>query len=316
MFCLPEIRIHAILVFAQLPAEECAPMSEPVKVVLYVKPGCTLCVPVQETLDRVRREIDFSLEKVDIANDPALLAKYGHEIPVVTINGRKAFKGRVHEGQLKRKLRRAKELGDSDLADDGAELEALDSLEPAPYVPPKPVALALVALTAGVFAWFMMTGFMQAQTGRSKLAGELLKVAERKEEPVKFSLESLDGKKVGIDDFKDKIVFLNFWATWCPPCVEEMPSMTRMFERVKADPRLVMLAVSTDDTWAPVREFFKDRALPAHHVLLDATGVVAKKYGTTMFPETYVIKNGRVIGFIEGPRDWDDWFAEEYLRAL
>src|SRR5262245_73407 len=102
------------------------------EVIVYVKPGCTLCGPAVESVERARRDVDFSLEKVDISGDPALIAKYGNEVPVVMINGRKAFKGRVQEGQLRRKLRRAAELGDTAAAvhADGAELDALDSLEP------------------------------------------------------------------------------------------------------------------------------------------------------------------------------------------
>src|SRR5262245_35012589 len=233
------------------------------KVIVYVKSGCTLCGPAMESVERARRDVDFSLEKVDISGDPALIAKYGNEVPVVTIGGRKAFKGRVQEGQLRRKLRRALELGDAEEAG-AAGVEALESLEPPPYVPPRPVSLFLVLMTLGVFAWFLTTGFRDAQVGRGKLAGDLLKVAKRNDEPVHFNLESLSGKKVSIDDFRGKTVFLNFWATWCPPCVEEMPSMTRMFHRMKDDPRMVMFAVSTDDSWTSVREFFKDRELPAH----------------------------------------------------
>jgi thiol-disulfide isomerase/thioredoxin len=292
-------------------------MSDALKVVVYVKPNCTLCVPVMETVERVRKDVDFSLEKVDIRSDPDLVTKYAHEVPVVTINGRKAFKGRINEGQLRRKLKRAQETGPDQNEDaSGPEVEALEALESPPYVPPRPIALFLVALSLGVFAWFLMTGFRDAQAGRAKLAGELLRVAPRKDTPVHFNLESINGKKFSIDDFRGKVVFLNFWATWCPPCVEEMPSMTRMYQRMKDDPNLVILAVSTDDSWAPVREFFKERELPAHHVLLDPTGVIAKQYGTTMFPETYVIKDGKIVGFIEGPRNWDDWFADEYLKAL
>jgi thiol-disulfide isomerase/thioredoxin len=143
-----------------------------------------------------------------------------------------------------------------------------------------------------------------------------LKVDPRSQPPLHFTLDVLGGGRASIDDYKDKVVFLNFWATWCPPCVEEMPSMLHLYDRMKNDDRFVLLAVSADESWDPVKKFFADRPLPGFKVLLDPGGKIAKQYGTTMFPETYVVVNGRIVGFIEGPRDWDQWFAEAYLRAL
>jgi thiol-disulfide isomerase/thioredoxin/glutaredoxin len=292
-------------------------MSQPPAVIVYVKPACTLCGPVFETLERVKRDVDFSLEKVDISGDPALMAKYGNEVPVVTINGRKAFKGRVQEQQFKKKLKRARSqpIHEGDESD-GEEIEALEALDAEPYVPPKPIAAMLVMITVGLFAWFLTTGFINAQHGRGKLAGELLRVEPRNAQPIQFTLESLSGKKISLDEFRGKVVFLNFWATWCPPCIEEMPSMARLYERMKNDPRFVMLAVSTDDGWDPVRTFFADKGVPGYTVLLDKSGAIAKQYGTTMFPETYIVVDGKITGFIEGPRNWDDWFVDEYLANV
>jgi hypothetical protein len=76
-----------------------------------------------------------------------------------------------------------------------------------------------------------------------------------------------------------------------------------------------LVAVSADESWEPVKRFFGDDP-PAFEVLLDEGGELARKYGTTMFPETYVIRDGKIIGFIEGPRNWDDWFAAGYVEAL
>src|SRR5204863_8336957 len=101
-----------------------------------------------------------------------------------------------------------------------------------------------------------------------------------------------------------KVVFINFWATWCPPCVEEMPSLVRLHAKLKDDPRFALLAVSTDDGWEPVQKFFGGKP-PAMTVLLDPKGTIAHEYGTTKFPETYIVVGGKVRGFILGPRDWD-----------
>lgn len=91
--------------------------------------------------------------------------------------------------------------------------------------------------------------------------------------------------------------------------------MIRLNDKLAKDPRFVLLAVSADESWEPVRKFFGEQA-PRFTVLLDAKGELARKYGTTMFPETYVVKGGKIVGFIEGPRKWDEWYAEQYLREL
>ncbi|MCK6545252.1 redoxin domain-containing protein [Myxococcota bacterium] len=290
-------------------------MSEPIRVTVFSKPGCTLCGPVRRTVDKVDAELGgLVVEEVDISRDPALMSRYGHEIPVVEINGRKAFKGHVTEQALKKRLRRERDHAPR-VAEEVAQVEALEELEPPRYVPPRPIAALVLAATVAGFGYFVAQGVSEARDGHGRLAGALLRIQPRATEPVPFELESLDGRKVKLSDFAGKTVFVNFWATWCPPCIEEMPSMIRLYERMKSDPNFVVLAISADESWAPVKKFFDERGNPGFQVLLDPKGVLAKQYGTTMFPETYVVKNGKIVAFIEGPRDWDRWYAEQYLRA-
>ena len=194
-------------------------------------------------------------------------------------------------------------------------LEALEELAPEPYVPPRPVTMALVAVTLAGVAYFASEGVEAARLGEGRIAQQLLNVQPRDERPPSLKLKAYDGREISLDDYRDKVVFLNFWATWCPPCVEEMPSMRRLQARMSDDPRFAMLAVSTDDNWEVVRKFFGSDA-PPFPVLLDARGPLAKAYGTVKFPETYIIKGGRIVGFVEAGRDWDHWYAEAYLRSL
>lgn len=91
--------------------------------------------------------------------------------------------------------------------------------------------------------------------------------------------------------------------------------MRRLHEKLRADPKFTLLAVSTDESWTPVRAFFGEPA-PEFAVLLDKGGAVARQYGTEKFPETYVLVDGQLVGHIVGPRDWDTWYAEAYLRSL
>jgi thiol-disulfide isomerase/thioredoxin len=176
----------------------------------------------------------------------------------------------------------------------------------------KAVLLMVALVGASVF---VARGIQHAGRGEERLAARLLDVKDRDQDVVPFRLRSLDGKDVSLADFRGKVVLLNFWATWCPPCVDEMPSMLRLYEKLRSKPNFVFLAVSTDDGWDPVRKFFA-AGPPPFTVLLDAHGEIAQRYGTTQFPETYVVVDGRVRAFIEGPRDWDTWFAEAYFDRL
>ncbi len=194
-----------------------------------------------------------------------------------------------------------------------APLEALPS-EP-PYVAPRFVTVALLAFALVGAGTFAAEGVAGARVGQGRLAERLLGVDVRAEYPRGFSLPAMTGGQVSLDQLRGKVVFINFWATWCPPCVEEMPSMRRLHDKLARDPRFVMLAVSTDEDWDVVRRFFATSP-PGFQVLLDRQGAVAKQYGTEKFPETYVVVDGELVGYIVGPRDWDTWYAEAYLRSL
>ncbi len=191
----------------------------------------------------------------------------------------------------------------------------LSHLEPEPYVPPTPVVILFLVTAVLGAAALLFKGYDQTKTGRGLLAATLLRVEKPKVSTIPFKLPKMGGGEVSTDSFKGKVTFVNFWATWCPPCVEEMPSMRRLHQKMKDHPGFQFLAVSADESFAPVDQFFaKDPA--KFTVLLDASGELAKKYGTTKFPETYVFVDGELVGFIWGPRDWDSWFAEAYFEEL
>ena len=81
-------------------------MTDPIRIDIYSRPGCHLCDEAKEIIERVRSRYPFALQVINIETDPALETAYGMEIPVVTINGNKAFKYRVDENELTRKVKR------------------------------------------------------------------------------------------------------------------------------------------------------------------------------------------------------------------
>jgi peroxiredoxin len=130
-----------------------------------------------------------------------------------------------------------------------------------------------------------------------------------------FVLQTRDGKEVKLSDFRGKFVFLNFWATWCPTCKTEMPSMVSLLQALRDAP-MVSIAATVDESWEPVDRYLGKQALP-FHVLRDPEQRWAGAYGTSKFPETYVIgPDGRLRAKFVGPRDWSDRAFELYFRRL
>ena len=136
------------------------------------------------------------------------------------------------------------------------------------------------------------------------LSVALLAGCSRQEAPVvegktapDFTLKDLAGRQVRLSDYRGKVVLLNFWATWCPPCREEIPSMVRL-NQVMAD-----------------KPFKKSGSvLPA---LLDTDHAVSKRYGTTGVPETFVLdKKGVIMKKVIGGMDWSDPQVIAYLNEI
>ena len=120
-----------------------------------------------------------------------------------------------------------------------------------------------------------------------------------------FSLPDLQGKTQRLTDYRGKVVFLNFWATWCKPCKEEMPSMQVLWDNLK-NQDFVMLAVSMDrvTTTKDIPSFVETLKL-SFPILTDSWGQTDKRYKLMGVPETYIIdQNGVLREKVIGPRDW------------
>ena len=131
-----------------------------------------------------------------------------------------------------------------------------------------------------------------------------------------FTFPGLDGKKISLTDFKGKVVFLNIWATWCPPCREEMPSMEKLYQELKGSD-FEILAVSVDALGAAaVAPFMKEYKL-SFPALLDPEGTIKNLYGTTGVPESFVIgKEGIIEKIVIGPMDWSTPEVVLFFRNL
>ena len=129
-----------------------------------------------------------------------------------------------------------------------------------------------------------------------------------------FSLQDSD-RRVNLNQFRGQVVVLNFWATWCPPCVEELPSLMNMQDRLRGR-GVVVLGVSIDVDQDAYHRFLKQRSVNFLTVR-DPEQKVAAMYGTAGWPETYIIDRQGVMRrkFI-GPVDWNSPEVVQFLSKL
>lgn len=112
-----------------------------------------------------------------------------------------------------------------------------------------------------------------------------------------FTLENLDGQEVSLEDYRGKIVMLNFWASWCPPCRQEMPDMKRLQEE---NEDLVIFAVNVKEEKSKVESFIEEGGY-GFEVALDPEGEIAAIYLVSAFPTSYFIdKEGILLGGVPG----------------
>ena len=146
-----------------------------------------------------------------------------------------------------------------------------------------------------------------------------------------IELTALDGSKVSLAAARGQVVFVNFWATWCPPCRDEMPSMVSLGQDLASryPGQFKMIAVTVDEDLDTVRSYFTSPPFSGPPGTLaiahDADQSVTRSYylqargfaPDIKFPETYIVdKAGRLVAYVVGPRDWSDPAARAFLEAL
>lgn len=132
-----------------------------------------------------------------------------------------------------------------------------------------------------------------------------------------FTLPARDGKPTALSSFRGKTVLLNFWATWCGPCQQEMPSLEALYQRYK-DRNFVIVGVSLDEEGWSVVDGFLQRVAVTFPLLLDTAQSVSDAYQIFRIPESYLIdETGLIVDKFVGPQDYNqDIFFKKVERAL
>jgi len=132
-----------------------------------------------------------------------------------------------------------------------------------------------------------------------------------------FTLQDGDGNPVSLADYKGKVVLLNFWGTWCPPCRQEMPSMEHLYKRLH-DKGFVVLAVNQTETSEDVFIYTSQLSVtPTFEILYDKKSDVAAEYRVVGLPTTYLIdKKGNIRYRAVGGRDFDSPRVEQQISSL
>jgi peroxiredoxin len=130
-----------------------------------------------------------------------------------------------------------------------------------------------------------------------------------------FKLPALDGGSISLAQFRGRVVVVNFWATWCPPCIEETPSLEKF--AIAAKPYgVTVVGVSVDEDRAALEKFVAEHHL-TFHIARDPQKDVPARFGTFLLPETYIIdRSGKVAEKIVNAYDWEDPRMLEFVKSL
>lgn len=173
-------------------------------------------------------------------------------------------------------------------------------------------ALVLAAVIYGLYTSYEA----RLPANQSPAAFQVISKMESEGVP-DFTLERLDGTKLKLSDLKGKMLIVNFWASWCNPCVEELPSMVRLAEKMKGE--LVVIAISTDENRKDIETFLKLFGLPkpGFEVVWDRDGKMKDMYAVGKIPESYIVTpDFKLARKILGVEKWDSDEAVQFFQLL
>ncbi len=176
------------------------------------------------------------------------------------------------------------------------------------------LGVVLVILTGVIFTY--TRGQKNQNSTFMHLSPSAPTASTLREAPV-FTLPSRAGKIVSLKDFQGATVILHFWASWCPPCLDEIPQWVELGAFFKNRP-LKLVAISLDQKWDDALKILPDQNLPNNITsLLDMSGKTPDVYGTFQFPETYLISpESKIIMKWVGPQDWSSPQIHEFIERF
>jgi peroxiredoxin len=169
----------------------------------------------------------------------------------------------------------------------------------------------------------IVIGFVLLLYGQTVMAAPLaslvqaagLRAVDEPQPAADFQLPDLDGQQLRLQDQRGKVVLLNFWATWCPPCVHEMPLLDQLYQALRQRP-CVIWAVAMQEDRDKVAPFIDKRQFQ-FTTLLDGDGAVSTRYKLRGLPTTYLIDcRGHTVGWTVGPQEWTSDAVRALLTAL
>ncbi|MGE5894150.1 MAG: TlpA family protein disulfide reductase [bacterium] len=163
------------------------------------------------------------------------------------------------------------------------------------------VAVVVLGLISTILLIIMKPGKMEIAVGKPTPA---------------FSLRNGDGNIVSSEQFKGKVMVLHFWATWCPPCIAEVPSMAKFYQRYASNDKVKFFFVLFQDSRANAYDFFRSAGVTLP-LSFDQNNKTAHSFGVTGVPETYVInRDGILEQRIIGSAEWETPDAEDFFNRL
>ncbi len=155
---------------------------------------------------------------------------------------------------------------------------------------------------------------IDAETKR-QLEGLGFRVFANPPQAEEFLLQTLDRRELRLSEFEGKVVLMNFWATWCPPCIEEMPSMQRLYESLPRE-QFEILAINMQEDRETVQRFISEHGFD-YPILLDFDGAVARRYAVRGLPTSYVIApDGSMPAALIGFAHWDEPGYVEFFQNM
>ena len=174
--------------------------------------------------------------------------------------------------------------------------------------------ITIFAAAIAAFASPALNAQVSPQASQA-LRGAGIQVLTQPAKPFDFTLPLLSGGNASLSAEKGKVVILNFWATWCPPCRAEMPSMETLYKKFKND-GLEILAVDLGEDKSTVQKFIQNNGY-TFPVLLDTNGKAGDDYGISAIPTTFILdRSGMIIARVTGSIHWDTTNAIAAFDAL